>query len=224
MVKPTTATNKFFFPPLPAGAPVYHGPCVCWFPNCRTAHRAPSADQANPGKKPQPSTRRGDRGLWYWTWRGQGWLCSKRLDVPEPQWCHEGERRSMEGMTAVPTGFSVTCRISRFFLVSNSNIAILSYIHIRFTHLRCTVQFESNIQSVVQPSPSSSSEHFQKSPVPSSSHFLYASTSLFQVNRDTLIRQNIPGMFRGYFPKAGQGPTLFWNAQHLKTLACWINP
>ena len=157
-------------------------------------------------------------------WRGQGWLCSKRLDVPEPQWCHEGERRSMEGMTAVPTGFSVTCRISWFFLVSNSNIAILSYIHIRFTHLRCTVQFESNIQSVVQPSPSSSSEHFQKSPVPSSSHFLYASTSLFQVNRDTLIRQNIPGMFRGYFPKAGQGPTLFWNAQHLKTLACWINP
>ena len=112
-------------------------------------------------------------------------------------------------MTAVPTGFSVTCRISWFFLVSSSNFAILSYIHIQFTYLRCTVQFESNIQSVVQPLPSSISEHFQKSPVPNRSQFPYASTSLFQVNIDTLTRQNISGVFRGYFPRAGQGPTLF---------------
>lgn len=222
MVKPTVATNKFSFPPLPAGAPVYHGPRVCWFPNCRTAHRAPSADQANPGKKPQPSTPRGGRGLWYWTVEGAGVVVFKEIGHAGTMMMSWGERRSMWATTAVPAGFSVSCRILWFFLVSSSNFAILSYIHIHFTYLRCTVQFESNIQSVVQPSPSSISEHFQKSPVPNRSHFPYASTSLFQVNIDTLPKQNISGVFRGYFPRAGQEPTLFWNVQRLKTLACWI--
>lgn len=47
-----------------------HGPRFCWFPNCRASHRAPSADQANPGRSEV------NHGLWCYAVRRRG-LCSE---------------------------------------------------------------------------------------------------------------------------------------------------
>lgn len=43
----------------------FHGPRFCWFPNCRASHRAPSADQANPGKSEVKHGLRRE-ALWRW--------------------------------------------------------------------------------------------------------------------------------------------------------------